>query len=1144
LRSDLLVAVALLSACGGGTGAPTVERIAPAQVSNLVDTMVRVEGRNFYLDARADLGGSAVDVTGAITVALDDTVLADVTRLDATALDVRIPAGTLAGVYDLVVTTGGGAQVRAADALTVVDDPVGLPLTIEDAPAGAGHVVDARTVIAGDALALHAVVRRDGVFVAEVAATWTLDGALGLLDPAGPSSTTTLAAQHPGTARVHASHPTAGDAVTGPLTVVAGAAARLEIVDGTGASIGDVAMTTDDVLVVRAEQRDRFDNLVGPAPVAWAVTSALGTLGSAIGPVEALDPVRPGVGTVTASDPALGVASTGTITVAPGRAATLAITPATLIGSADDAPIAFAATGLDADGNPTADLGTLTWSVASGPIGRLDAAGVLDPQGAGLGAIAVVSSHGGSAISGPVTIVPGRAAALAVVPPTLICDAGDAPIAFAATATDADGNLTTDLGTLTWSIERGPIRALAADTGLFTPVRAGVGRVAVTSSHGPSAPSGDVTVQGAAHLSATLALPARAVVGQLVTARLTVRSDGVADTLAVAPGALTSAGGLVRIAGPSPATVDVAVGGAAVFEWTYQATASGPASLSGSASGLDAAWGTTVTADVAAASSAIDTPAALVATLAAPASAWIGATVAVVMTVANSGQAPAELVAPAALMLTGGGGAVRVSGPTPASATIAGGAQATFGWSYRTTTAGALTFSGTAAGVDGISGVAITTPLATATMTVLDLGMVATDPFADGTPFTYVFGYAGRVYLGPNRTGTGAVRFALDGSGGESVRFGFSRDSTGNSSSNSSSPPYPSLGATGCAASTAACGPDNEDGRGLFAAGTMGGTEWLIAGGARSSGNLDYVYASSSLGTTLAFSYVDLHDLLGGQTKGLSAMHGFGNRLYLGFPDTGGNRPYLVALVSAPRAAGLDAVAGIDAVDLDADGMGNLSAGSTSMIDSITDFGSRLYIANAGGCWRSTTTTPRPYGSNPNDWAPCTPSAIAHWSLVSRSTAKTADLTPADKAVPQFATFSGRLFAGRNTTSGPQLWACSPATTGDAAGCDPGDWTLVAANTSGNLALTQLGATSNASISMVVATASYLYVGFDNATTGLQLHRTALAAPTAAGFEQVGTAGLGSAARTRILSAQSIGGVVYAVVGDGVTAASVWRIGD
>ena len=148
-------------------------------------------------------------------------------------------------------------------------------------------------------------------------------------------------------------------------------------------------------------------------------------------------------------------------------------------------------------------------------------------------------------------------------------------------------------------------------------------------------------------------------------------------------------------------------------------------------------------------------------------------------------------------------------------------------------------------------------------------------------------------------------------------------------------------------------------------------------------------------------------------------------------------------------------------------------------------------------------------------------------------------------SVPQMAVFGGRLFAGRNTVAGPQLWACTPAATGDVVGCDPADWTLVAGNLVGDVRLTQLGDPDNATISLVLATATYLYVGFDNASGGLRLYRTSLATPAAAAFEgPLGEAGFGSSGRRQILSAAAVADGIFVVAGHGVGAASLWRVSD
>ncbi len=436
------------------------------------------------------------------------------------------------------------------------------------------------------------------------------------------------------------------------------------------------------------------------------------------------------------------------------------------------------------------------------------------------------------------------------------------------------------------------------------------------------------------------------------------------------------------------------------------------------------------------------------------------------------------------------------------------------------------------------------------------------DPFGDGTPFTYIAGFDGQVYLGPSADGDAAVRFDPDGSGAETVGFTLPADATGNTSRNTATPPFSSIGATGCAQDTPTCGPDNENGRGFFASGMLAGVEWLVLGGARSEGDLDYVYMTPSSAAPLAFRYVDLSQEMGGQTKGFSALHVHGDRIYMGFPDTGGERPYLIALLVPPDAPGLDAASTTEALNIEADNLPGMQTPSTAIIDAIADFNDRVYLANSTGWVRSTVAAPGPGDSAPGDWVSDLPSAAAFVAKASTVTDKTADLEPVDRAVPQMAVFNGRLYAARNTTDGPQLWACDPAVAGEAAHCDPDDWALVAPNSTGDAQLTQFDNPSNTAITMLVATPEHLYVGYDNADDGLVIFRTAAATPTArgdfegdgscsaaahpAGCEGIGGAGLGNAANTRIFFAIALqfgdDASVYLSVGSGADAVRIHRL--
>ncbi len=91
-----------------------------------------------------------------------------------------------------------------------------------------------------------------------------------------------------------------------------------------------------------------------------------------------------------------------------------------------------------------------------------------------------------------------------------------------------------------------------------------------------------------------------------------------------------------------------------------------------------------------------------------PASAAAGQGITVIMQVVNTGTNTANNVQPSSLIQTGGGVAAFLSGPSPASATIAGGFSASFTWVYNVTICGNITFSCTASGTDAVDGVSTT----------------------------------------------------------------------------------------------------------------------------------------------------------------------------------------------------------------------------------------------------------------------------------------------------------------------------------------------------------------------------------------------------------------------------------------------------
>lgn len=411
-----LAVAAAAAACSDRVPAPRLSAVAPARVSAWADAPIAVRGADLYAAVSTRLDDpSAPAVQNDWAVRAGDVALIDVRWRDPTRLDAVVPAGLPPGIYDVTVTTPRGERLALPRALAVEDTPVGLPLSIEDAPGGAGEPIGDRALAAGDELVAYAVVRTaGGAFVADVPAHWSLDGAIGELVPADPPVSAVLRARAIGTGAIAATHPDAGDARTGEIAVAAGPPASLTIEDapgGAGAPIGDRALTTDDSLAVYAVSRDAFGNFVADEWVDWAVAGGIGAIAPAAGDRATFDPTRPGSGAITAAHAALPAAATGTLSVSPGRVARFDVVPDTLSLAVGDPPVTFSIAGaVDADGNPTADVGTVTWSIASGTLDTFDAATAqLTPAAEGTGTVRAESSYGPADESGPIAIAAARA---------------------------------------------------------------------------------------------------------------------------------------------------------------------------------------------------------------------------------------------------------------------------------------------------------------------------------------------------------------------------------------------------------------------------------------------------------------------------------------------------------------------------------------------------------------------------------------------------------------------------------------------------------------------------------------------------------------------------------------------------------------
>src|SRR4051812_4774398 len=484
-----------------------------------------------------------------------------------------------------------------------------------------------------------------------------------------------------------------------------------------------------------------------------------------------------------------------------------------------------------------------------------------------------------------------------------------------------------------------------------------------------------IAVVTPAHLTTTnLVAPPSQPAGPTFQISVDVINDGGSDALAVQFPALAG-GSIVQVVIPPPSQ-NVPAGQTRTFLWTIRGTAEGTVVLGTTGGGTDATTGATVAiAPVQWTVIIFDAVALLVPSVSVAPGAMPGETITLSLTLNNPGIVDALGVQPS-IAISPGGLVTPVSAPA-APADVPAGQQVVFTWTYSAASAGDVRFDLGASGTDARSGNAVSTS-AVATVLIGPVVPVAIDPFSDGTSFAYVFSYANRIYVGPGKDGASAVRMNADGTAPEPVHFGFVAD-VGNVKSALSPTPatFPSLGFTGCTPDTLACGPDNEDGRGLFNAVTIGTKEWLFAAGARQTSVLKHLYLTTDTTATPRFPYVGT-SLLGGGTRGTTAVAALGTALYVGFADSGGSgTPVLVKVSGLPA----DSTQPLNPTVTYLPTSSVLNSRATGLIDALAPFSGSLYAGNDGGC----------ASYNGSSWFNCTPSATAWTAKLSVATSKSSD---------------------------------------------------------------------------------------------------------------------------------------------------------
>jgi hypothetical protein len=667
---------------------------------------------------------------------------------------------------------------------------------------------------------------------------------------------------------------------------------------------------------------------------------------------------------------------------------------------------------------------------------------------------------------------------------------------------------------------------------------------------------------------------ATASVGQALSLEITLSNTGGAAAHSVTLAVAAEGAGGVSL-GALPAAVELPPGGSVALSVPLTATAPGAVALAVTASGTEAFSGRALTAVATPAALTVQARATLEVALSLPSTIPAGSNFSITMLLLNDGDAAALGAVPGALSLVAGstGTLAALTGPTPAAADVPGHGSASFTWLARLQAGGTVQVQGGAAGTDAndggpVSGAAVRSNVGGQQT---EVSLVAGNPWSDNAPASALAMFGGRLISGPNAAGDGLWEYdpasGLDELLGVSIAVDLGPSFADNAAWRAA-PPATTFGRPGCLKNGTACGPSNEDGRGVLAAGILAGAERLAYAGSAQH-RARYVYLASAQEAPRTFQAVDLGAILPTTADAPTAAAFTGSGpLYLAFTDTVPTKsPHLVALSTAPAASWLDAVDGTDAVELGAAFMpglgGDAGAGASQdpqpRLDAVALLRGSLYLASGGGVVRATVAAPRSYATHPSDWAAATPAGWAGRTSIAATSSVA--LTPADRAVPALvghgACGAGPcLFLARNVVGGspavvPQVWRCDPTATGALDACEAGDWSLAVPDPGGDGQLTQLGVGTHGPVSVLLATDRYLYLGFDDAATGAQLYRSegiplhrssfkghdGCPAGTA-GCVGLGGAGLGAASRTRFLDARAVtsGGrtTVYVAAGDGV----------
>ncbi len=698
----LSAATMAVMACGGSAGSsvedPRPTSVEPGSGSVGSPTLVVIHGDGFLARATQQASGGATAVDVRHRAWLGDAELEDVAWIDVHTLSATVPAGLPAGPKALEVENPFGRRGRLEAAFVVDASPTNLTAAL-GTPGSAAVGTDFDVTMT--------VTNSGGAAATAVAPTaLTLTGSATATLKSGPAPASAAVAGGGGTATFTWVF-TAGSS-PGTLQLTGGASGKDA---NTGATVTAPSVASGTLTVGAAALSAKIEASPPTVNVGETITLRLTLTDPGTAAVTGITPGTPSmdVSGGAAATLTAGPTPTSIASLAPSQSGTFTWTyNPTAAGR-----ISFTAQASGTDSFSHSQVSAIPTAPAQVTVQRSSTlTALLDaPSAAGLGTDFSVTMEVTNS---------GDASATAVAPGALTLTAtGGATAALKSGPTPASADVPGGGGSkiFTWTYTAGNSAGSVQFSGGASGKDANTGATVTAASVN----SGTVTL-GAAALSAKIeASPLTVSSGQTITVRLRLTNSGSARVTSISPGTptvtKTGGAGASLSSGPSPASISsLDPGHEGSFTWTYSpsATAAGQLSFTASATGTDSASNAAVTGTpLAPVTVTVQRPAALGAALSAPASAMRGADFQVGMQVTNSGDAGATAVAPTALKLavTGSASAKLKSGPSPATANVAGGTIATFTWTYTAGTgAGTVQFSGGASGKDANTNATVTAP--------------------------------------------------------------------------------------------------------------------------------------------------------------------------------------------------------------------------------------------------------------------------------------------------------------------------------------------------------------------------------------------------------------------------------------------------